>query len=121
MEVEKVYRDENISLQSLSEKLSIPLHHLSRILNEKLNKNFPDFINTYRIEEAKKFLRDPKRANQKILSIAFDVGFNTKTAFNNVFKKYTRMTPSQYRQKMGRWNGSTAMRKEQYLFCLRFF
>ncbi len=89
-----------ISLQSLSKKLSISSHMLSQIINEKMNKNFWDFINTYRIEEAKKLLRDPKRANQKILSIAFDVGFNTKTAFNNTFKKYTKMTPSQYKKKV---------------------
>jgi ligand-binding sensor domain-containing protein/AraC-like DNA-binding protein len=99
MEIEKVYRDETISLQSLSGKLSITPHQLSRILNEKLNKNFPDFINTYRVQEAKKLLSDPGRGNQKILTIAFDVGFNTKVAFNTAFKKHTKMTPSQYREK----------------------
>jgi AraC-like DNA-binding protein len=98
MEIEKLYCDETISLQSLSEKLSISPHVLSKIINEKLNRNFWDFINTYRVEEAKKLLRDSKRANQKILSIAFDVGFSTKTSFNNVFKKYTKMTPSQYKK-----------------------
>jgi ligand-binding sensor domain-containing protein/AraC-like DNA-binding protein len=101
MEIEKLYRDENLSLQSLSKKLSISPHQLSEIINKKLDKNFWDFINTYRIEEAKKLLRDPKRAEQKIISIAFDVGFNTKTAFNNVFKKYTKMTPSQYKKNLG--------------------
>ena len=100
MEIEKLYRDETISLQSLSKKLSISPHQLSEIINKKLDKNFWDFINTYRIEEAKKLLRDPKRADQRILSIAFAVGFNTKTAFNNVFKKYTKMTPSQYKKNL---------------------
>ncbi len=98
MEIEKVYRDETISLQSLSEKLSITPHQLSRIINEKLNKNFPDFINTYRVEEAKKILADPRQTDRKILTIAFDVGFNTKVAFNTAFKKHTRMTPSQFRK-----------------------
>jgi len=99
MEIEKVYRDETISLQSLSGKLSVTPHHLSRILNEKLNKNFPYFINTYRVEEAKKILADPKQTDRKILTIAFDVGFNTKVAFNTAFKKHTNMTPSQFRKK----------------------
>lgn len=99
MEIEHVYRDENISLQTLSEKLSISPHHLSRIINENLDKNFPDFINTYRVAEAKKLLIEPKWADRKILSIAFEVGFNTKVAFNNAFKKHTRMTPSQYKNK----------------------
>lgn len=110
VEVEKVYRDENVSLQSLSKQLSIPYYHLSQIINEKLNKNFSDFINTYRIEEAKKLLGDPKQANRKIISITYEVGFNTKTSFNNAFKKYTKMTPSQYKKKvngMKRRNGET--------------
>jgi AraC-like DNA-binding protein len=100
MEIEKLYRDETISLQSLSEKLSISPHQLSQIINDELNKNFPDFINSYRIEEVKKLLSDPKGANQKILSMAFDVGFNTRVAFNNAFKKYTKMTPTQYKEKL---------------------
>jgi ligand-binding sensor domain-containing protein/AraC-like DNA-binding protein len=98
MEIEKVYRDENISLQSLSKKISITPHQLSRIINEKLDKNFPDFINTYRVEEAKKILADPRQTDRKILTIAFDVGFNTKVAFNTAFKKYTKMTPSEFRK-----------------------
>ncbi|UCH95364.1 MAG: helix-turn-helix domain-containing protein [Candidatus Aminicenantes bacterium] len=98
MEVEKIYQDESLSLQSLAEKLSINHHQLSQLLNEKLNKNFSDFINTHRIEEAKKLLRDPKWEDRKIISIAFEVGYNTKAAFYNVFKKYTNMTPTQYRQ-----------------------
>ena len=98
MQVEKVYRDEHISLQSLSRKLSVTPHQLSRILNEKVKKNFPDFVNTYRVEEAKKLLREPGRSSRKILTIAFDVGFNTKVAFNIAFKKYTKMTPTEFRK-----------------------
>lgn len=99
MEVEKTYRDEELSLQVLAEKLSVTPHHLSQILNEKLNKGFSDYINTYRIEEAKKLLTDAGSEHRKILTIAFDVGFNTKAAFNYAFKKYTNMTPTQYRKK----------------------
>jgi AraC-like DNA-binding protein len=98
MAIKEVYRDETISLRTLSEKLSIKPHQLSQIINEKLHKNFPDFVNTYRVEKAKRLLRDPKQADQKILAIAFEVGFNTKVAFNNAFKKHTGMTPSEYRR-----------------------
>jgi ligand-binding sensor domain-containing protein/AraC-like DNA-binding protein len=110
MEVEKIYRDESISLQSLAEKLSIPHHQLSQMLNEKLSKSFSDFINTYRVEEAKKLLRDPKWAERKIMSIAFEVGYNTKAAFYNVFKKYTNMTPTQYRQEVIKGSGNSTNR-----------
>jgi len=100
MEVEKIYRDDSISLQSLAEGLSISHHQLSQLLNEKLNKSFSDLINTYRVEEAKELLRDPKWADRKIITIAFEVGYNTKAAFYNVFKKFTNMTPTQYREEV---------------------
>ena len=99
MDIDKLYRDETLSLQSLAEKLSLSSHQLSQILNDNLNKNFWDFVNTYRVEEAKRLLRDPERKNRKILSIAFDVGFNTKASFNQVFKRYSGMTPSEYKKK----------------------
>jgi AraC-like DNA-binding protein len=68
------------------------------VLNEKLNKNFPDFINWYRIEEARKILASPRGSQKKIANVAFDVGFNTIVAFYNAFKKYTGMTPAQYKK-----------------------
>jgi AraC-like DNA-binding protein len=99
LEMEKVYRDENISLQLLSEKSGIQPHYLSQIINEKMNKNFITLINGYRVIEAKKRLVDPKDGHQSILGIAFDVGFNSKAAFNRAFKKHTGMTPSEYKKK----------------------
>jgi AraC-like DNA-binding protein len=96
-EVKKIYRDEDISLQLVAEKLSIPAYQLSLVINEKMNKTFFDLVNDYRIEEVKKHLSDPNQSRKKVLDIALDVGFNTKTAFNRTFKKYTQMTPTQFR------------------------
>lgn len=98
MDIKHIYRDETLSLQSLAGKLDILPRNLSRILNEKLNKNFADYINTYRIEEVTKRLADPANGHCKIISIAFSAGFNSKAAFNNAFKKHTGMTPSEYRK-----------------------
>jgi AraC-like DNA-binding protein len=78
--------------------LSVSPHLLSQILNEKLNRNFSDFVNYYRIEEAKQILSSPRGDRLKVIAVAFEVGFNTKVAFYNAFKKYTKMTPSQYRE-----------------------
>jgi AraC-like DNA-binding protein len=106
MENQKVYRDEKISLPSLAEKLSLAVkstvgpHQLSQMLNEKLNRNFPDFINYYRIEEAREILASRKGGEKKISVIAGDVGFNSMTAFYRTFKKYTGMTPNQYKEEV---------------------
>jgi len=98
LEFDKVYRDEKVSLQALAGELGVSYHQLSQVINEKMQKNFFDLINSYRIEEAKERLADPKEEARSVLAIAYDVGFNTKAAFNRVFKKYTGMTPSQYRK-----------------------
>jgi AraC-like DNA-binding protein len=98
-DVEKVYRNEDISLRSLSEELAIPSYQLSWILNERMNITFSVLVNTYRVGEVKKRLASLQDKDKTILNIAFDAGFNTKTSFNRVFKKITRMTPSQYRER----------------------
>jgi AraC-like DNA-binding protein len=96
-DLEKVYRMDNISVQSLSKKLSVPPYQLSWVINKKMNVTFSELVNTYRIEEVKKRLTSPQDEDKTILDIAFDSGFNTKTSFNRVFKKITKLTPSQYR------------------------
>ena len=98
IEVEKVYKDEELSLQSLAEKLSIPPRELSQVINERLDMNYSNFINSYRIEEAKNLLFAPGENDHSILDIAYEVGFNSKAVFNRAFKKFTGMTPSQFRK-----------------------
>jgi AraC-like DNA-binding protein len=98
MEKEKLYLDSDLTLQKLAQRLSIHPHHLSQIINERLNQNFFDFINSYRVEEAKKRLIDPSEKHFSIIAIAVEVGFNSKSAFNAVFKKYVNMTPSEWRK-----------------------
>jgi len=97
VENEKIYLDENISLQSLAEKLNIQPYQLSQLLNEKMNQNFSDFINSYRIEEAKKILT-AGGVDKKNTAVALDVGFNSMTAFYKAFKKFAGMTPNQYKK-----------------------
>jgi AraC-like DNA-binding protein len=100
MDEEKPYIDSNLTLISLAEKLSISPHNFSEVINTQLNKNFFDFINQYRVEEAKKLLTDPHKQHLKILAIAYDAGFNSKTSFNTIFKKFTKLTPSEYRNQI---------------------
>lgn len=100
MESEKPYTDSELTLSQLADRLSISSHNLSEVLNTKLNQNFFDFINQYRVEEVKKGLADPEKQYFTVLAIGFDAGFNSKTAFNTIFKKYTKMTPSEYRAQL---------------------
>ncbi len=99
MDEEKPYLDEELSLKGLAEKLSVAPRHLSQMVNERLNRNFSDFINGYRVEEAKKYLSDP-RSEHSVLEVCFEVGFNSRTSFYRAFKKVTGMSPTEYKKKM---------------------
>ncbi|MDX1284379.1 MAG: helix-turn-helix domain-containing protein, partial [Draconibacterium sp.] len=100
MEKEKPYVDGNLSLADFAEKFEIPGYILSEVLNRLLKQNFYEYVNNYRIEEFKRLVQDPKNKNIKLLNIAFDVGFNSKTTFNTSFKKFTGKTPSEYRRSL---------------------
>lgn len=97
MATEKPFTDGDLTLQKLSEQLAIPATHLSQVVNERLNQSFSDFINSYRVREAQSKLLDPATKHYSILAIAEDVGFNSKSTFNAVFKKQTGLTPSEFR------------------------
>jgi len=100
MKKEKPFIDPNLTLTQLSNTISISPHNLSEVLNTQLNQNFFDFINQYRIEEVKRELANPGKQHLKILAIAYDAGFNSKTSFNTIFKKHTNITPSDYRKQV---------------------
>lgn len=98
METEKLYANQDLTLNDLSNALGVYPHYVTQLLSTVFNQNFYDYINTYRVEEAKKQLKDPKKTNQTILAIAYDCGFSSKTAFNRAFKQKTSQTPSEYRR-----------------------
>jgi len=85
-----------LSLQELADNLEVKRHQLSSIINQKHNKNFYEFINQYRIEEVKAMMTNPKNKHLKLISLAYDAGFNSKASFNRIFKQMTNMTPSQF-------------------------
>ena len=97
-QVEKIYRNGRISLDSLAERLGLQPHQLSAIVNSRLGRSFTELVADYRVEEVKKRLSDPaEKAN--ILNIAYDAGFGTKASFNRIFKERTGLTPSDFRRK----------------------
>lgn len=93
---EKVYRDNSISLESLSEKLNTTRHNASQIINEHFDMNFFELINKFRIEEATDLLLEDTNGNLNIIDIAYEVGYNNKVTFNKAFKKATSLTPTQF-------------------------
>ncbi len=97
MQKEKPYLDPSLTIRDLADQADIPDYKLSAVINDHFDKNFFEFVNRYRIEEAKHRLQDPDYENFTILAIANDVGFNSKSSFNTAFKRFTQMTPSQFR------------------------
>ena len=99
IEVEKVYLDPDLTLQKLAKQLKIHYNHLSRIINERFGVSFKNYINQHRIEEAKSRLADPAESNRNVTDIMYDAGFYSKSTFNTAFRKFTGMSPSEYRKR----------------------
>ncbi len=97
MERKKPHLDPEITLPKLALALEIPVVHLSRVINEHLGRNFFDFINHYRVEEAERRMTGPG-AGDKLITVALDCGFNSLATFNRVFKELAGRTPSEYRK-----------------------
>lgn len=85
-----------LSLRSLAGQVDIHPNQLSWVLNNRLGKNFNEFINHYRVKTFKELALDPANANISLLGLAYESGFNSKTVFNTYFKKETGMTPKAY-------------------------
>src|SRR5581483_11177406 len=97
MEANQYHQDPELSLSSLAEKLSMPPHELSRVINTVFKKGFSDFINEYRVIDAARKMQDPAYDHITLLGIAFESGFNSKTTFNRIFKQITGKSPTEYK------------------------
>jgi AraC-like DNA-binding protein len=95
MRDERAYRDPSLSLNSLAECLGISPYQLSELINSKLGKSFPAFVDARRVEDAKMLLLAEK--DRKVLDIAFESGFNSSSSFYAVFRDSTGTTPSRFR------------------------
>lgn len=98
MKTDKLYKDQNLSLDSLAERLGIKSYLLTKCLKIHFGKKFNDYINQLRIEELKKLLQNPGNNHLTLLSLAFDAGFNSKASFNRAVKKLTGKSPSELKE-----------------------
>jgi AraC-like DNA-binding protein len=107
MAFEKPYLDSEITLPRMSNALKLTTYQTSYLINNCFGENFFTFINRYRLDKCKEMLIDPQYKNLTILGIAFDCGFNSKTAFNTAFKKYTGLSPKEFKDQADQSNNNT--------------
>ncbi|MCP9767223.1 AraC family transcriptional regulator [Lacihabitans sp. LS3-19] len=96
METERLFTEPDLNLTDLATRLDIHPNYLSQVINEIEGVNFYDYINTLRIEEFKRLVALPENQKFTFLAMAYDCGFNSKSAFNRFFKKSTGLSPSEY-------------------------
>jgi len=100
MKDDKPYLDSQLTLPQLADKLGVSVNYISQIINEQLNLNFFEFVNGYRVEEAKSIFNDTLRGKDSVLTIALESGFKSKSSFYAAFKKQTGLTPGAYRKQV---------------------
>lgn len=94
----KPFLDSKLTLLQLAGQLGVSPNYLSQTINQQTGSNFFDYVNSHRVEYAKKILSDPSRSGTGVLTIAMDSGFNSKSAFYTAFKQHANVTPTQYRR-----------------------
>lgn len=98
IERDELYKEMGLSVNEVADMIGTQTYLVSQAINSCLGKNFFELINRYRVEEAKALLRDPSKNNLTIVGIGYESGFNSKTSFNTSFKKYTGMTPTEFKK-----------------------
>jgi AraC-like DNA-binding protein len=91
-----LFTNSELNLSELATRLNIYPNYLSQTINEREGVNFYDYVNNLRIEEFKRLILIPENQKYTFLALAFDCGFNSKSAFNRFFKKSTGLSPSEY-------------------------
>ncbi len=98
MEQGSYFTNSLASLSGLARQINESPHHVSQVINEKMNRNFFEMLAFYRVEHAKKLIRQDKHGKITVEELAELVGYNSKSSFNSAFKKYSSKTPSEYRK-----------------------
>jgi len=100
MDAKKPYLDAELTLSGLAKELNISRSQLSQLINEGLGDNFYNFVNKYRVEQVKDFMNDPSMKNFNLLGIALEAGFKSKSTFNLIFKRFTGLTPTEFKKNL---------------------
>lgn len=100
MEVDKIYKNPNLSLQELADQLSVNVKVISYVINSGMDSTFSNLVNSYRIMEVKSQIANRDNDHLTLLGIAYNSGFNSKSSFNLIFKQFTGITPKEYKVKI---------------------
>jgi AraC-like DNA-binding protein len=100
MNDKKPFLDPELTLSTLARQLSLNRSQLSQLINDGMGDNFYNFVNKFRVEEVKKLMVDPKYDNLNMLGLALEAGFKSKSTFNLIFKRFTGLTPSEYKKNL---------------------
>jgi AraC-like DNA-binding protein len=114
MQKEKLYKVPELNLEDLAKKLDTSRNILSQFINECLQTNFFDYINGLRVEEMKRLLLDTEKEYMTIYALAVEAGFSAKSTYNRIFKQFTGMTPSEFRQKHCPWKTKNQTAYDSY-------
>lgn len=101
MQEKQLFKEAELTLVELSNYLNVHPNYLSQVINEKEGINFYDYINGLRVEEFKRLLLIPENQKYTIIALAYECGFNSKSAFNRIFKKHTNLSPTEYMKEQG--------------------
>lgn len=95
---QQAFLAEDLTVGQIAEALDIPQHHISMTINIEFGQNFYQYVNRHRVRFAEQLLKDPEERGESVMGVGFRSGFKSKSTFNNAFKTFTGITPTQYRK-----------------------
>ncbi|MET0355946.1 MAG: helix-turn-helix domain-containing protein, partial [Cellvibrio sp.] len=98
MEEHKLYLKHNLNIEEFSKRIDLPIKEVSAVINKHYGTNFFEFMNKYRVEEAKRLLLDASCADMTVLDILLQAGFNSKSAFHRFFNRLVGVSPTEFRK-----------------------
>lgn len=98
LEIEKIYLQPDLTVDELAEKAGAAPKKVSQVINESFGQTFFDLINSNRIEEAKRIMRDSTDPKLTVLEVMYRSGFNSKSSFNSIFRRKTGLTPGEFKK-----------------------
>ena len=98
MEVQKLFLKQNLNIEEFSKRINLPVKEVSAVINKHYGTNFFEFMNSYRVEEAKRLLGDAQHADMTVMDVLLQAGFNSKSAFHRFFNRLVGMSPTEFRK-----------------------